>query len=45
MAPRLDLMQSAACVIRIGNDVFDSGENLQKIEHGTAVQKIQDIAN
>ena len=39
--PQLDLMQFAASVIRIGNDAFDSGQNLQKIENGSCLEVIR----
>src|SRR5580698_5340471 len=41
ISTRLDLMEAAANVIRIGNHTVNSRQNFEKADHRTAIQKVE----
>src|SRR5262249_11849992 len=44
LAAGLDLMESSADVVWIGNDALDAGKNLEELDHRTAVEEEENIA-
>ena len=44
-AARLDLMQTAADIIRVGNDALDPGKRFQKLEHRAGIQEVENVAH
>jgi hypothetical protein len=42
-APRIDLVQTASDVVWVGDDALYSGDCLEKLQHGPAVEKVKDV--